>query len=179
MNANPAPTTLSLDQRILKAGYLALLFFMGLTGMAQMPIFKRYYIADIPGLGWLANYYATHALHYLGAMALLALLAYGAVLYGGALRRHFAPTRCTVVRALLLGGLVTTGVIRMLKNLPDVVFSPTMTMVVDISHLGFMMGLVAVGIVALAARCGWLKSRPQAPAAQDSGASPRDYTASR
>ena len=168
MNANPAPTSLRLDQRILKFGYLALLFFMGLTGMAQMPIFKRYYIADIPGLGWLAKYYMTHALHYLGAMALLALLAYGAALYAGALRRRYAPTRCTIVRVLLLSGLVTSGVIRMLKNLPDIVFSPTMTLVVDISHLGFMMGLLVVGIVALAAAgCGWLKSRPQSPVARE------------
>ena len=35
--------------------FLATVFFLTLTGFGQMPIFKRYYIADIPGLGWLAD----------------------------------------------------------------------------------------------------------------------------
>ena len=33
--------------------YLISVFFLALSGFGQMPIFKRYYIADIPGLGWL------------------------------------------------------------------------------------------------------------------------------
>jgi len=31
--------------------YLTTTFLLVLTGFGQMPIFKRYYIADIPGLG--------------------------------------------------------------------------------------------------------------------------------
>jgi len=33
--------------------YLITVIFLVLSGFGQMPIFKRYYIADIPGLGWL------------------------------------------------------------------------------------------------------------------------------
>jgi hypothetical protein len=52
------------------------LFFITLSGFGQMPIFKRYYIADIPGLGWLAQFYITHIIHYLAAALLLGIVAY-------------------------------------------------------------------------------------------------------
>ena len=59
-----------------RTGYIMLVFMMALTGFGQMPIFKRYYIADIPGLGWLAAYWVTHYIHYLGAALLLGIGAY-------------------------------------------------------------------------------------------------------
>ena len=56
--------------------YLITIFFLTLSGFGQMPIFKRYYIADIPGLGWLAQFFVTHYIHYLGAILFLAFAAY-------------------------------------------------------------------------------------------------------
>jgi len=50
---------------IIRYLYLITLFFLVLTGFGQMPVFKRYYIADIPGLGWLAQFFVTHYMHYL------------------------------------------------------------------------------------------------------------------
>jgi hypothetical protein len=44
--------------------YLITVLFLTLSGFGQMPIFKRYYIADIPGFGWLAQFYVTHYIHY-------------------------------------------------------------------------------------------------------------------
>ncbi len=85
-----------------KPVYLFLLFAMGLTGFAQMPIFKRYYIADIPGLSWLANYYATHYLHYIGAIILLAFFVYAGVVYFGMMRKQFHLTLAAYVRIGLL-----------------------------------------------------------------------------
>ncbi len=34
--------------------YVIILIFITVSGFAQMPVFKRYYIADIPGFSWLA-----------------------------------------------------------------------------------------------------------------------------
>ena len=59
--------------------FSGVMFFLVLTGFGQMPIFKRYYIADIPGLGWLAQFYVTHYLHYLGGAIILLLTGYWAV----------------------------------------------------------------------------------------------------
>ncbi len=147
------------DQKFMKPLYLVLLFIMGLTGFGQMPIFKRYYIADIPGLGWLAKFYTTHTIHYIGATALLALSVYAAVVYWGLMRQQFQLTRAAYVRIGLLALIVITGIFRVLKNLPDVVFSPLFTMAVDISHLVFMMLLMLSGIIFIISKRGWLAEK--------------------
>lgn len=142
----------------LKKIYIFALAFMALTGFAQMPIFKRYYIADIPGLGWLADFYFTHILHYIGAMVLLALFAYFPVNFLLQSRKTYRLTAAAYVRILLLTGLVATGIFRVLKNLPDIAFSPGFTLFIDIAHLGFMMSFVLVAFLFLLFRKGWLKT---------------------
>jgi hypothetical protein len=144
------------EQKVIKPIYLFLLFLMGLTGFAQMPIFKRYYIADVPGLGWLAKFYVTHALHYIGAIFLLFLIVYSTVVYLGLMRRRFALTTTAYVNITLLGAIVVTGILRVLKNLPGVLFSPEFTMFIDISHLGFMFALSLFGIFTMTTKRKWL-----------------------
>jgi hypothetical protein len=142
-----------------KPVYLFLLFVMGLTGFGQMPIFKRYYIADIPGLGWLADFYATHYLHYLGAIVLFGFFVYVAVTYWGLMRQQFQLTGAAYIRITILALITITGIFRVLKNLPDVVFAPLFTMVIDISHLVFMMFLMIFGILFMVLKKGWLVSK--------------------
>ena len=139
-----------------KPVYLFLLFGMGLTGFAQMPIFKRYYIADLPGLAWLADFYATHYLHYIGAVILAGFFTYAAVVYFGLMRKRFQLTWAAYIRIALLALMVVTGIFRVLKNLPDVVFSPEFTMAIDIFHLIIMMSLMIFGIVFIVLKKKWL-----------------------
>jgi hypothetical protein len=136
--------------------YLILIFTMALTGFGQMPVFKRYYIADIPGFSWLANYYATHYIHYIGAIALFVFFVYAGVVYFGMIHRQFKLTWAAYIRIALLALIVVTGIFRVLKNLPDVVFSPLFTMMIDISHLTFMLFLLLSGILFIILRKGWL-----------------------
>jgi uncharacterized membrane protein len=121
-----------------------------------MPIFKRFYIADIPGLAWLADFYATHYIHYIGAVVLFGFFAYVAVVYWGLMRQQFQLTGAAYIRIALLAMISITGIFRVLKNLPDVVFSPLFTMVIDISHLIFMIFLMIVGILFIILKKGWL-----------------------
>jgi len=144
------------EQRFLKPFYYILLFTMALTGFGQMPIFKRYYIADIPGMGWLAHYYTTHYFHYIGAIILFGLFAYAVVVYFGLMRKQFQLTWAAYVRIAILALITITGIFRVLKNLPDVVFSPLFTMVIDISHLAFMMFLMIFGILFMVLKKGWM-----------------------
>jgi len=155
MNAHAAE--LSVDRNWRKRFYVALLVVMAFTGFGQMPIFKRYYIADIPGLGWSADYYVTHYIHYVGAAVLLGLLAYWIVDFLLSGRRQFHLTRSAYVRVAFLAGIVITGIFRVLKNLPDVVFSPGFTMFIDIAHLGFMMLYLLAALVFLIAKSGWTR----------------------
>ena len=144
------------ELKFFKPLYLILLFIMGLTGFGQMPIFKRYYIADIPGLGWLANFYATHYIHYIGAIVLFVFFVYAGVVYFGLIRRQFQLSWAAYIRIALLVLITVTGIFRVLKNLPDVVFSPLFTMVIDISHLAFMMFLMLFGILFIIMNKSWL-----------------------
>jgi hypothetical protein len=147
------------ELKLFKPLYIILLFVMGLTGFGQMPIFKRYYIADIPGLGWLADFYATHYIHYIGAVVLFGFFVYAAVVYFGLMRKEFQLTGAAYVRIAILALIAVTGIFRVLKNLPDVVFSPLFTMVIDISHLAFMMFLMIFGILFMVLKKGWLVSK--------------------
>jgi len=117
---------------------------LAISGVAQMPIFKRYYIADIPGLGWTADYFFTHKMHYVAAAVLLFWLA----------RRLLAEgvSSLGAGRLTLLAALVATGIPRVLKNMPDVSFSPTATMLIDWSHLAAAMALGITALVMLLKR---------------------------
>jgi len=117
---------------------------LAISGVAQMPIFKRYYIADIPGLGWTADYFFTHQMHTVAAAVLLFWLA----------RRLLAEGVSSIGagRLTLLAALIATGIPRVLKNLPDVSFSPTATMLIDWSHLAAAMALGITALVMLLKR---------------------------
>jgi cation transport ATPase len=112
------------------------------TGFAQMPIFARYYLADVPGFAWTADYYLNHVLHYGLAVILLVVLGWQLPL---ALRGRW--TTGGMLMALCWTGIAATGLIRVMKNQPDAYFSPTFVMLIDWGHLGFVMilGLVSLG----------------------------------
>lgn len=117
--------------------------FMAITGMGQMPIFKRYYIADIPGFAWLGEPFTVHWAHYIGAAVLMFMIAWLITLWIG---KQTKLTLSGKVRIVLLALIIGTGYIRVIKNLPDIHFSPTVTMLIDWTHLIFAMFL---GIAAL------------------------------
>lgn len=52
------------------------IFVLMFTGFGQMPIYKRYYIDQLPGLGWSSNYAVTLNLHYLAAGILIFISTY-------------------------------------------------------------------------------------------------------
>jgi len=117
----------------------ALLF----TGFAQMPIFARYYLAEVPGFAWTADYYLNHVLHYALAAALLVLLGWR---FSRAVARGLWSQR-EILLGLCWTGVVLTGLVRVMKNQPGTFFSPDLVMWVDWGHLGFV---VLLGMASLA-----------------------------
>ena len=149
----------SASQKTLRRIFVWTFAVMVFTGFGQMPIFKRYYLADVPGLDWTADFYLTHYIHYVGAMLLLGLIAYGIIDYLLSGRKRLSLTRSAYVRIALLSGIVFTGVLRVMKNLPDVLFAPGFTQFIDLSHLGFMMLYLFVAGFCLAFRSGWVVAK--------------------
>jgi hypothetical protein len=121
MNQNFAYTRVI--SRPLRWIYLTTTFFLVLTGFGQMPIFKRYYIADIPGLGWLAEFFVTHYIHYLGAIVLLALIAYLAADYLILKRNSRRMAASGYIRIALLVGILASGGLLVIRNLTGNYFS--------------------------------------------------------
>jgi hypothetical protein len=145
--------------RGVKYAYIATLFLLTLTGFAQMPIFKRYYIADIPGLGWLDQFYTTHFLHYLAAVAILGLAAYLATEHLFSHRKNRSLTASGIARALLLFGILITGVLLVVKNSFTAPFSPATVIFLNLAHLGLVMIFLFYALYCLIAGKTW--TRPE------------------
>jgi hypothetical protein len=149
--------TLSGGKKALRWIYISTFIVMAFTGFGQMPIFKRYYISDVPGMGWAADFYLTHYIHYVGAIFLLGFFSYVIMDYILSDRKQVSLTASAYVRIVLLGCIVVTGIFRVLKNMPDIVFSPGFTLFIDISHLCFMMLYLLMAIVFLIMKSGWIR----------------------
>lgn len=115
--------------------YFITLFFITLSGFAQMPIFSRYYIADIPGLGWLGEFYINHRLHYIFAAIFIVLVTYKALDYFIGKKK----SQIKYAKAGIISGLIITGGLMMIKNLPGTYFPHGMIIFLNIFHLGFCM----------------------------------------
>jgi hypothetical protein len=139
--------------------YVFVLLVMAFTGFGQMPIFKRYYVSEVPGMGWAGDFYLTHTIHYLGTIALFALFAYVITDYLLKGKSHARLTTSAYVRLTLLGGLVVTGIFRVFKNLPDVSFSPGFTLFIDLAHLGFMMLFGMAALFFMIFKLPWVEPR--------------------
>jgi len=124
-----------------------LVFGLMFTGMAQMPIFKRYYLADVPGFGWTADFYLNHILHYILATILLFMIFYR---LGKFLRQPGKGialiTPIGWAKIFIWAGLIFTGILRVLKNQPNIFFSPQVVVFLDWGHLAFaiILGLTAL-----------------------------------
>ena len=139
--------------------YLITVLFLTLSGFGQMPIFKRYYIADIPGFGWLAQFYVTHYIHYLGAILILALVAYMTIDYLILQRKRIRLTASGYVRGTILAGILVSGIFLVFRNLAGSRFAPEFIIFLDIAHLGMVMTFLIVAGYCLARKRRWVTQR--------------------
>jgi hypothetical protein len=119
--------------------YVLTLLFIALSGFGQMPIFKRYYIADIPGLAWLAQYYITHIIHYIAAALLIGLVFYRVTEYLLSARYQVRLTISGFVRGGLILGLILSGVLLVIRNLEGRPYSSETIIFLDLIHIIFML----------------------------------------
>ncbi len=143
----------------MRPAYLITLFALALTGFGQMPIFKRYYIADIPGLAWLAEFFVTHYIHYLAAILFLALAGYWTVDYLLSKRSRLRLTTAGYVRGTLLAAILTTGIFLVIRNLAVFHFAPALIIFLDLSHLGAVMAFLFFSLYCLIFKKRWTTAR--------------------
>ncbi len=139
--------------------YLMTLFGLVLSGFAQMPIFKRYYIADIPGLGWLAQFYVTHLIHYLAAIIFIGISAYLLVDYLMVRRKQIRLSGSGYLRAGLLAGLLMTGIMLVIRNLNGVILPSGLIIFLDLAHLGLVVAFLFTAVTCLMLKKRWTTTR--------------------
>lgn len=151
------PTTdlFTSEKRIIHWAYFLTVFFLTLTGFGQMPIFKRYYIADLPGMGWLAQFYVTHYIHYLAAVILFTLVSYVVFDYLVLSKRNIRATASGYVRGAILAGLMVTGIFLVIRNFSGTKFSSGFIIFLDLSHLGLVMSFLMVSLYCLIFKKKW------------------------
>ncbi len=118
------------------------------SGMAQLPIMKRYYIADLPGMAWAADFFATSDLHYLAAALLLMMLAWRLALDGRLAGLSWSWGPRTWWGWGLLGLLALTGAAKAARNW-GLYLPPTTMLVLDLTHLMAAMAFMVTGLVSL------------------------------
>lgn len=125
--------------RPLKWFYLIVLFALVFSGFGQMPIFKRYYLADLPGMAWTADFFVTLNIHYIAAALLLGICTYVVVLsiLNGTIKNLMNAR--TLTRAALLGILTVTGGVLVARNLPGFVLPPAVIVAATVTHVAATM----------------------------------------
>ncbi|MBU2622812.1 MAG: hypothetical protein KKD92_10890 [Proteobacteria bacterium] len=135
--------------------YLLTILFITLSGFGQMPIFKRYYISDIPGLGWLAIFYVTHYIHYICAALFVGFSAYFITGYIMAGRKYLKLTVTGYLRGVLISGLIATGILLVIRNFEGYIFSHNFIIFLDLSHLALVMLFLFTSLYCLIFKKKW------------------------
>ncbi|MBU1183144.1 MAG: hypothetical protein KKF00_13470 [Proteobacteria bacterium] len=135
--------------------YLLTILFITLSGFGQMPIFKRYYIADIPGLGWLAKFYITHYIHYICAALIIGITSYATADYLLLARKKLKLAFTGYLRAAMITGLMITGVLLVIRNFEGYIFSHNLIIFLDLSHLALVMLFLFTSLYCLIFKKKW------------------------
>ena len=92
---------------LLKTLYGLALIVALFTGFGNMPLYGRYYVADLPGFGWSGNFFINVNVHILSGSLLLAIAVY--TFMNSILQRESRRNRLTLtgkLRAFLLQPLL-------------------------------------------------------------------------
>lgn len=118
------------------------------SGMGQMPLYKRYYLTDIPGMAWANNFFTLSDMHYLAAALLLGLLAWRLALDGRGAGGVWSWGPRSWWGWSLLGLLAASGGAKALFNY-GVFIPPTLFMIITLIHMGSAMAFMFSGLVSL------------------------------
>jgi formate dehydrogenase gamma subunit len=148
------------------------------SGFGELPMYKRYMVTQIPGLGWAGDFFINLKIHYLAGIVFVSIMVFHALYHGWLGHQGLIPRKgdvkasCKTILCMLgvgeepkmdkylpeqrlayayLGGvglvLVLTGMVKVVKNLPDVYLSPTlitsMTLIHTFATIFFLLGVLA------------------------------------
>lgn len=86
------------------------IFALIISGLGQLPLYKRYFVTSLPGAEWLGDYFSTLVMHYIGAIGLLFIIFYHIVLH--VIRKEFDiwPKKGDLKQSfLIIKAMITKG----------------------------------------------------------------------
>lgn len=152
---------MSRTEKILWWIYVALIVLTAFTGFGNMPLYKRYYISNLPGLGWSGDFLINVRIHYLTGSILLGVGVYFLAMYVSAWKHRMYLSVTGWLRAVFLALSLVSGIIMALKNLPFVTFTFGWLVAMNFLHLGTAMIFVFLSLGCFIARAKWTKSNHQ------------------
>jgi len=126
------------------------------TGFGNMPLYGRYYVADMPGLAWSGNFFTNVYVHILAGSLLLGIGIHAITIT--LLAGSKAPGRLTgsgKIRGALLTLTLATGILMVIKNLPGVQFPLQMLMIANFTHMGAAVLFIFTTLIMLIFRKPW------------------------
>ena len=132
--------------------FALVLFALVFSGFGQMPIFKRYYLADIPGLEWTADFHVTLIIHYVAAAVFLAVVFYKSAEWLLARREPFPTAWKARARAFLFAVLTVSGAALVWRNLPGTALSPALVVASTLTHIAGTMAFLGLAALSFLAR---------------------------
>ncbi len=153
-------------------------FLLLFSGFGELPMYKRFMVTEIPGLGWAGDFFIHLKIHYLAGIVFVSVMVFHALYHGGLGHRGLLPRKGDFKASFLtiltmfgmgkepesdkylpeqrlayayLGGvgliLVITGIIKVIKNLPEVYLPPEVITAATLTHtfatLFFLLGVMA------------------------------------
>ncbi len=140
-----------------KGLYMLTIFGALFTGFGNMPLYKRYYIADLPGLGWSGDFFANLYVHMICSAVLLAVSIYFALSYLFSKKQTAKLTKTGAIRAVILALALMSGILMAVKNLPSVHFSFQLGMTFNFLHMGMAMLFLFMALICVIGRWKWVK----------------------
>lgn len=127
------------------------------TGFGNMPLWGRYYIADIPGLGWSGNFYFNLQVHLLIGAVLLSLAVVFLIAHIYTRRDGARLSPSGGVRATLLVLALLSGLLLAVRNLSGIRFPFEFQVGLVFFHMGAAVAFMIASITCVVARCKWIK----------------------
>lgn len=130
------------------------------TGFGNMPLYGRYYVADVPYLGWTGDFIVNVKVHTIAGAMLLTIALYFLIVYLLMRSRGVHLTRTGFIQIPILWLVLMSGVVMAIKNLPGVVFDQPVLMAMNFLHMGSAVLFILVSLIGLVYRGQWFHRIP-------------------
>ena len=139
--------------------YSATAVILVLAALAQMPLAKRYYLADIPGLAWTGNFLTSYHVFYIAAVLMTVLISYRAADFLLQKDRDMQLSTAGIIKAASLAGLLISGFMKIAMNASDVYFSQEYLVFINFTYIIFTMLFMLSTLVFIGSPYKWVKSK--------------------